>query len=170
MKSGITINLKLFSLICLPLGVLLGGFGFLCLHTVLTMQDGLILDTQMGMFGILGILELIRWILEHFVFFIFLLAGILCTWNGVAMLCNSILSLIVIAIHKEKAFRFLEYSNYLWYFLLLAGVILTAIFQFHGTAGERILKSIFLFWFGGVFLNSIPMLFIRLAREERKKL
>ena len=102
--------------------------------------------------------------------FIFLLFGILCTWNGTAMLSNSIVGLLVTAIHKEKAFRFLEYANYLWYVLLLIGVILTAVCYFHGEIWKRILKSIVLFWFGGVFLNSIPMLFINFAKEERKNL
>ncbi|MBR1528681.1 MAG: hypothetical protein IJ642_05195 [Oscillospiraceae bacterium] len=164
------INLKLFSLLCLPLGLLAGGFGLWCLRAVVDMQGGMFLNTQMMMFGFLGVLELMRWILEHFVFFIFLLFGILCTWNGAAMLSNSILGLLVTAIHKEKAFRFLEYVNYLWYVLLLTGVILTAVCYFHGEIWKQILKSILLFWFGGVFLNSIPMLFINFAKEERKNL
>jgi len=164
------INLKTFSLICLPLGLIVGGFGIWCLHTALDMLDGLSLNTQMMMFGFLGVLELMRWILEHFVFFIFLLFGIFCTWNGTAMFSNSILGLLVTAIHKEKAFRFLEYVNYLWYVLLLIGVILTAVYYFHGEIWKQILKSIFLFWFSAVFLNSIPMLFINFAKEERKNL
>ncbi|MBR1554803.1 MAG: hypothetical protein IJ644_05335, partial [Oscillospiraceae bacterium] len=67
MKSAKRLTLKHYSLICPVLGLLIGYFGIWCFQSAGEMRSGTELDTQMGMFGILGILELFRYGMSYLI-------------------------------------------------------------------------------------------------------
>ena len=165
MKSAKRLTLKQYSLICPVLGILSGGFGIWCFHSAEDMRTGLEFNAQMGMFGILGAVELFRCGMSYLIFWLFREIGKTCLCNGLSMLCNSILGLTVWKIHTEKAFRFQEKCNWFWLILLMLCAVLP---ELRDGITEHTLKRMLFCLTDGIILNIIPIQFIRICREEQK--
>ncbi|GEM_PF-3164597 len=160
---------KLYCLVFLGLGTLLTGWGIWCLHQLPEMQSGSALDTRFADFGILSLLELFRWGMSGLIYYFWMLMGIVCTWNGILLVFNSILTMIVFRIRTVKAFGIAEKINYIWFVPVFIRMILFAVREYRGTVPGMI-KTIILFWIGSCFLNLAALAFMKLFRQERKNL
>ena len=162
---GKRVTLKMLSIISIPLGLVLLGFGAWCVYAFMMLKHSEI-DESMKMIWLTAVIELVRYFGDIFMDFMFTSIGMLCAVCGVENLICSALGLITVKQGTERAYR-----RFIWIcrIMCLPAIIAVIWAIVRSLAGGAFTLSALFAGVIGVRLICIPQtMFIRTADEEQK--